>query len=355
MSQPLAASLLAWYDVHARVLPWRSHPSPYRTWVSEVMLQQTQVDTVMPYYERWMERFPTLESLAAANQMEVLQVWEGLGYYSRARNLHKAAQVVVEKYSGNLPEDIKILLSLPGIGRYTAGAILSIAFDQRQPALDGNIRRVYARVTNSAEPIGTTNSDKHLWKFAESVLPETRAGDFNQALMDLGSAICLPQNPLCDRCPIQASCQAFSLGTQHSLPVKRQKAPIPHWIVGAGVVLRDSFVLLAKRPQKGLLGGLWEFPGGKLEAEDQDLAGCIRRELIEELDVRVEVGDLLGVYSHAYTHFRVTVHAYLCRLMVGEEIRESETLKWVLPDQLASYPMGKVDRRIASELLSRMS
>lgn len=350
MTDSFAARLLAWYDDHARVLPWRSDSSPYRTWVSEVMLQQTQVDTVIPYFERWMRRFPTLEALAAANQTEVLKLWEGLGYYSRARNLHRAAQIVFNDLSGKLPEDLKTLISLPGIGRYTAGAILSIAFDQKQPALDGNIRRVYARVTNSSAPIGTTSSDKHMWIFAESVLPDTRAGDFNQALMDLGSAICLPQNPLCDQCPIQADCQAFSLGIQHSLPVKRQKAPIPHWIVGAGVVFRDSKVLVAKRPQKGLLGGLWEFPGGKLEPEDQDLAACIKRELLEELAVKVSVGEPLGTYSHAYTHFKVTVHAHICQLEPNETLAESETLRWLHPTQLADFPMGKVDRRIATKL-----
>lgn len=351
MSDTLAARLLAWYDIHARVLPWRSHPNPYRTWVSEVMLQQTQVDTVIPYFERWMQRFPTLDSLGAANQTEVLQLWEGLGYYGRARHLHQAAQLVVAKFAGILPSDLETLLSLPGIGRYTAGAILSIAFDQKQPALDGNIRRVYARVTNSSEPLGTTSSDKLLWRFAETALPESRSGDFNQALMDLGSAICTPQYPLCDRCPIQPDCQAFAFGTQHSLPVKRQKAPIPHWVVGAGVVFQDPFILLSKRPQKGLLGGLWEFPGGKLEPDDQDLPACIRRELMEELALKVVVGDQLGVYSHAYTHFKVTVHAYFCRLEPGENLSESETLRWVHPEQLADFPMGKIDRRIANMLV----
>lgn len=346
-----AASLLAWYDIHARVLPWRSHPSPYSTWVSEVMLQQTQVDTVIPYFERWMQRFPTLESLAAADQTEVLRLWEGLGYYSRARHLHQAAHQVVAQYAGKLPADLKTLLSLPGIGRYTAGAILSIAFDQKQPALDGNIRRVYARITNSSEPLNTTISDKQLWSFTESALPDTRAGDFNQALMDLGAATCTPQNPACDLCPIQSDCQAFALGTQNSLPVKRQKAPIPHWIVGAGVVFQDSKVLVAKRPQKGLLGGLWEFPGGKLESDDQDLPACIRRELVEELELKVVVDEQLGVYSHAYTHFKVTVHAYFCILEPGETITESETLRWLQPEQLANFPMGKVDRRIANKML----
>jgi len=350
LTESLSAKLLAWYDVHARILPWRSEPSPYRTWVSEVMLQQTQVDTVIPYFKRWLEHFPTLESLAAVEQTEVLQLWEGLGYYSRARNLHRAAQKVVTEFSGILPNDMKTLLSLPGIGRYTAGAILSIAFNQKQPALDGNIRRVYTRLTNSFEPIGTSSSDKHLWKFAESVLPETRAGDFNQALMDLGSIVCLSQNPLCNNCPIQTDCQAFSHGTQLSLPAKSQKAPIPHWIVGAGVVFRDSEVLIAKRPQKGLLGGLWEFPGGKLEPDDQDLAACIRRELIEELELRVVVGQQLGIFKHAYTHFKVTLHAYFCSPESGQTLEESETLRWVRPDQLADFPMGKVDRRIANML-----
>lgn len=351
MSDFLADRLLAWYDIHARVLPWRSDPSPYHVWVSEIMLQQTRVDTVIPYYTRWITRFPTLESLASADQNEVLQLWEGLGYYGRARNLHKSAQLIVSQHAGNLPQDFKELLSLPGIGRYTAGAILSIAFNQSAPAVDGNIRRIYSRLINCHEPIGTPKNDNLICQFAKSVLPQNRPGDFNQALMDLGSACCLPDNPLCERCPIQIDCLAFSHKTQSILPVKPQKQPIPHWVVGAGVIMQDSHVLLAKRPQKGLLGGMWEFPGGKLEVEDPTLQACVQREWMEELGVNILAGDLVGTYSHAYTHFKVEVHAFLCQLAPGETILESETVRWVDLSELDAFPMGKVDRRIANRLV----
>lgn len=352
MNDSFAPQLLAWYDRNARVLPWRSNPSPYHTWVSEIMLQQTQVATVLPYFERWVERFPTLESLANAELAEVLIMWEGLGYYSRARNLHKAARLVISDHGGELPAELKELIKLPGIGRYTAGAILSIAFNQRQAALDGNIRRVYTRLLNSKEPTETPQSEKLLWDFAERSLPPVRAGDFNQALMDLGAMICLPQAPDCARCPLKDECLAFQHGRQNDLPVKVKKSAIPHLIVGAGVVRRDSKVLIARRPPRGLLGGLWEFPGGKLEASDQDIQACIRRELIEELNLKVTVAELVGVYSHAYTHFKVTVHAYFCEAETGEDIAETADLKWALPADLDTYAMGKVDRRIAKQLVS---
>jgi len=351
LNNSFAAKLLAWYDRSARVMPWRSNPSPYHTWVSEIMLQQTQVATVIPYFERWVERFPTLESLAEAELEEVLIMWEGLGYYSRARNLHKAARLVVSEHSGELPADSKALIKLPGIGRYTAGAILSIAFNQRQPALDGNIRRVYTRLLDSNEPIRTPQSEKLLWDFAERSLPHARPGDFNQALMDLGATICLPQAPECARCPLQDDCLAFQHGAQNDLPVKVKKSAIPHLIVGAGVVRSNSKVLIARRPPRGLLGSLWEFPGGKLEASDQDIRACIRRELIEELNLKVTVNELVGIYSHAYTHFKVTVHAYFCEPEAGERIVETADLKWAAPAELDAYAMGKVDRRIAKQLI----
>ncbi|HSN95442.1 MAG TPA: A/G-specific adenine glycosylase, partial [Anaerolineaceae bacterium] len=253
--------LLNWYDQNARVLPWRSRPSPYRTWVSEIMLQQTQVDSVIPYFERFMARFPTLENLAMASQSEVLSLWEGLGYYSRARNLHKAAQMLMSEFDGVIPGTTKELMGLPGIGRYTAGAIASIAFGQSEPALDANIRRVFSRLLALEAPLRSSESERQLWDFAQKACPVKRTGDFNQALMDLGAGICLPSQPLCPRCPIQAACQAFQNGTQNRIPVVPKKPSIPHFIVTAAVIEQNGLVLIQRRPQKGLLAGLWEFPG----------------------------------------------------------------------------------------------
>jgi len=346
----LAADLLRWYDANARVLPWRSDPSPYRTWVSEVMLQQTQVETVVPYFERFMQRFPTLESLAKAEQAEVLQVWEGLGYYSRARNLHKAAQLVWQEHEGELPHTYAELRELPGVGRYIASAIASIAFQQPVPALDANCRRVYIRLLNLQMPLGTPDLEHTLWRYAEQLLPQERPGDFNQAVMELGERICKPKSPLCEQCPLQTTCLAFTLGTPSSLPKRQAKPPVPHYTVTAAVITQSQSVLIAQRPPNGLLGGLWEFPGGKLELQDANLEGCLKREIREELGLEIVVENDFGVYRHAYTHFRITLHAFLCTLLPGQSTSNLSNVRWVLPAQLDEFAMGKVDRQIARRL-----
>jgi len=357
-----SAALLDWYALHSRELPWRNRPpsheggvsadpDPYRVWVSEIMLQQTRVETVIPYFERWMRRFPDLASLAAASQQEVLSLWEGLGYYSRARNLHQAAKVVVDEMGGALPSDPQELRKLPGIGRYTAGAIASIAFGIDAPALDGNIRRVLARAFNLSEPLRTPASERRLWELAAAHLPHTRAGEYNQALMDLGATICTPQNPDCPHCPLAGMCQAYALGLQDQRPVVKARPEIPHHVVTAAVIVRGGQVLITQRPAKGLLGGLWEFPGGK-QQPGEDLVACLQREINEELGVKILVGTQLGAYRHAYTHFRVTLHAFCCALSNGDQPKpiQVDDLRWVSPDDLPDYPMGKIDRQISKDL-----
>lgn len=352
MTTTLAEKILAWYAVSQRQLPWRGPSDPYAVWVSEIMLQQTRVETVIPYFERWMIRFPTIYALAEASQQEVLSSWEGLGYYSRARNLHRAAQIVVESFSGVLPPDAPTLQTLPGIGRYTAGAIASIAFGQDAPVLDGNIKRVFARLFDVSDPIGDSATEHRLWELAQTHLPEGQAGDFNQALMDLGAMICIPKNPRCSGCPLNDNCLAFQAGVQNMRPVRKKKQQIPHYLVAAAVIRREAEVLVAQRPQTGLLGGLWEFPGGKIEA-GEDLIDGLKREIMEELGVKVEVTGAFGVYRHAYTHFRVTLHAFVCHLVDGvPETRQVADLKWVLLPELVEFPMGKIDRQIAKRLIT---
>ncbi len=352
MLTEFARRILAWYTRNARRLPWRDISDPYRTWVSEIMLQQTRVEAVIPYFERWMARFPTLTDLASASEQDVLRAWEGLGYYSRARNLHRAARLVVERFGGQLPSDRDALQSLPGIGRYTAGAIASIAFAQDEPALDGNIRRVLARVFDVRVPARSPEGERILWALAAENLPEGRASAYNQALMDLGSAVCTPRAPACPVCPLNQLCQAYALGVQEQRPVKLPKPPTPHYLVSAAVIRRDGRVLLAQRPANGLLGGMWEFPGGKVEP-GETLPETLRREIMEELGVEIEVAEPFGVYQHAYTHFSVTLHAFCCRLTAGEPrpIQPSD-LRWVTPDELKDYPMGKIDRQIARRIES---
>ncbi len=351
METEISRALLDWYAANARRLPWRGHPDPYAVWVSEIMLQQTRVETVIPYFERWMERFPSLADLAAADEQAVLQTWEGLGYYSRARNLHQAARRVMQEHNGRLPTGRAELQKLPGIGRYTAGAIASMAFGQDEAALDGNIRRVLARLFDVRLPARSPQGEQRLWQLAEENLPPGRAGDYNQALMDLGAGICTPQRPACLVCPLAEHCQARALGVQEERPVLESKPPIPHITVTAAVIQRDGQVLLARRPSRGLLGGMWEFPGGKQEP-GEELEQTLQREIREELAAKIAVGAPFGIYHHAYTHFSVSLHAFLCRLAGPDEptALEHSELCWTVPARLGDFPMGKIDRQIARRL-----
>jgi len=344
MTSCLATGLLNWYRHQGRTLPWRGNPDPYFVWVSEIMLQQTRVETVIPYFERWMHQFPTVNDLAKASEQDVLNAWEGLGYYSRARNLHKAAKFVVEQHSGELPRDLKALRKLPGIGRYTVGAIASIAFNMDEPTLDGNLRRVYARLFDVSDPADSTAGEKILWSLAAEHLPHGQAGDYNQALMDLGATICLPKNPRCLLCPLMEMCAARANGTQEQRPVLKPKKEIPHHTHVAGIVVENGKVLLAKRPSKGLLGGMWEFPNGRVEAEP---AGELESVLETEYGLKVHGNEALGTVQHAYTHFKVTVHAFRCELV---SMSPNKSLRWVKLEELDDYPMGKVDRQIAGVL-----
>jgi len=355
MPSPFSKRLLAWYDKNARDLPWRDHPDPYAVWVSEIMLQQTQVETVIPYFVRWMKELPTIAKLAAATQQDVLTLWEGLGYYSRARNIHRAAEILVQHHDGKLPQDINKLKALPGIGSYTAAAIASFAFGHEEPVLDGNVRRVLSRVFNLSEPVDSSNGEKVLWQIAGENLPSGQGGDYNQAIMDLGSAVCIPKSPKCEACSLNEICQANLLGVRGDRPVKKPKKKIPHHTVTAAVFEQDDKVLIAQRPQNSLLGGMWEFPGGKQES-GEDLESCLEREILEELGVEIQVGKLLGVYKHAYTHFRITLHAFHCKLNGFQpKPNEHSEIRWVSIPELKDFPMGKVDRQIATQLLENVS
>lgn len=343
--------LLSWYAQNKRDLPWRDHPDPYHIWVGEIMAQQTRLSTVISYYRRWIEHFPDVASLASASQQDVLNLWQGLGYYSRARNLHRAAQQIMLEYSGELPSDVKLLQSLPGIGRYTAGAIASLAFGQDQPVVDGNIKRVLARLYNLQQEVDSNSGEKIVWALAKQMLPPGEAADFNQALIDLGATICLPRKPFCLDCPLSPQCQAYQLDKQNELPRRKAKPAIPHHTVTAAVIRQRDRVLITQRPQSGLLGGMWEFPGGKQEA-GESLHNCLRREIREELGVDLIIGDQLGVYKHAYTHYKVTLHAFECRLNGAkpQPIKVNEQ-RWVQLEELEDFPMGKIDRMISEHLL----
>lgn len=351
MTTTFAERLLAWYAQHQRRLPWRQTRDPYAIWIAEVMLQQTRVETVIPYYQRWMQRFPGVASLAAAEQQQILQAWEGLGYYRRAHHLQQAARIIVEQFAGRFPHTAAQLRQLPGIGDYTAAAIAAIAFDADEIALDGNLRRVFARLLDLPSDPRTPEGERAVRAHAVQLLPPGQAALFNQALMDLGSLICTPRKPACQRCPLLGDCQACANATQELRPLRKARPPIPHHIVVAGVIRRRSRLLLGQRPEDGLLGGLWEFPGGKLEP-GEPLGVALQRELREELGVAAQPAAQIGTYQHAYSHFRVTLHALECRLPAGEEPQalEHRQLRWVTLDELSDLPMGKIDRAIARDL-----
>jgi A/G-specific adenine glycosylase len=344
--------LLGWYDTNARDLPWRVENDPYRVWISEVMLQQTRVETVIPYYQRWLKKFPTLMHLAQADEQDVLKAWEGLGYYSRARNLLKAARIIENEFDGIFPRELSEIKKLPGIGSYIAGAIASIAFNKKAPALDGNGKRVLARLSAFREPVNLDKNSRILEKSLAELLPDTRAGDFNQAIMDLGSRVCLPRRPKCGECPLQSLCEAYGQGAQLEIPVRTSKRPVPHYQVVAAVIRDQDKVLIDQRKSGDLLGGMWEFPGGKVE-KGESLTGAIVREIREELDLEIRAGNLLNVYPHAYTHFSVEVHAIECEIIKGKpKALEADAIVWAPIGHLDDYPMGKVDRLISRDLQS---
>lgn len=347
MNQQITPTLLAWYAEHGRSLPWRETEDPYAIWVAEVMLQQTRVETVLPYYRRWMRRFATVSDLAEASRDDVLNLWEGLGYYRRAVYLHQAAQVVVDEHDGTLPQTEGELRELPGIGPYTAAAIASIAFGADQVALDGNLRRVLARLFDVAGEVRSSETEARLRELGRKLLPPGRAGDFNQALMDLGATVCLPRGPQCSSCPLESHCLARERGVVEQRPTRPQRGDLPQ-VTRVSVVLRsgDRF-LIARRPEGKLLGGLWEFPGGKLD-DGEELVQGLTRQVQEELGIRLRNPTRIGTYRHSYTHYRVTAHAFRAELGQKTPVaRERSGYKWVTAGALDEYPMGKIDRSIA--------
>jgi A/G-specific adenine glycosylase len=345
----LQQSLLDWYQHQGRNLPWRNTRNPYAIWISEIMLQQTQVKTVIPYFLRWLETFPTIADLAQAEQQAVLIQWQGLGYYARARNLHRAAQVIVTEYSGEFPSHLDAVLKLPGIGRTTAGGILSAAFNQPLAILDGNVKRVLARLIGL--PVPPKDALSFLWSGSELLLDAKHPRTFNQALMDLGATVCTPKQPDCHNCPWTAACYAHRWNVQPDLPMTETRAPLPHKMIGVAVIWNhDGQILIDKRPQSGLLGGLWEFPGGKVEPQET-VQDCIAREIQEELGITVEVMDHLITVDHAYTHFKVTLTVHHCRYLAGEpQPIECDEVRWTTLAEIDQYPFPTANHKIIAAL-----
>jgi A/G-specific adenine glycosylase len=355
LSREIVPLLLDWWDAGHADLPWRRTRDPYAIWVAEVMLQQTQIATVIPYYERWLARWPTVHDLAAASLDDVLKSWEGLGYYGRARNLHAAARTVVNEHGGRIPDTVAALLKLKGIGPYTAGAIASIAFERQAPVLDGNVTRVLSRLADLAEDVTTTTTKKKLWRMAGELAPAQRPGAFNQALMELGQTICLPAAPHCHLCPVAAHCLARQRGSQLERPLRPPRRRTPHYHVAAGVIWReDGRFLIARRPAEGLLGGLWEFPGGKQEP-GETLPETLQREIREELAIEIAVDRPLLPIKHAYTHFHITLHPFHATYHSGRVQHLGVAgHAWVRLNELDDYAFAVTDRKIIGQLINSL-
>ena len=342
-----------WYRGAARDLPWRRTRDPYAVWVSEVMLQQTRVATVVPYYERWMAAFPTVEALAAAPQEAVLRIWEGLGYYSRARNLHRAAGLVVAEHGGQVPAEREAFAALPGVGPYATAAVLSIAYGSPLAAVDGNVRRILARLTATSLDPRRPPGSRAVDALAQALLCEPPS-EHNQAVMELGALVCTPRKPACTGCPLAAVCRGRASGTPEAFPVRAPRKPVPHVDVAIGIVRQGARFFIDQRPTDGMLGGLWEFPGGKLEAGETPHEALVR-ELVEEFAMEVVVGAPLPSVRHAYTHLRVTLHPYVCDFSsMRPEAGEGRPWRWASLAELSEVAMPRANRHVLALLVQHL-
>ncbi|MBL8849177.1 MAG: A/G-specific adenine glycosylase, partial [Planctomycetaceae bacterium] len=339
---------------HARDLPWRRTRDPYAVWISEIMLQQTTVTAVIPYYERFLAAFPTVFALAAADEHDVLKLWEGLGYYSRGRNLHKAARVIVEKYRGEFPSDAVELQGLPGIGRYTAGAIASFAFDTRAPIVEANTLRLYSRLLGYRGDPRSTAGQQLLWDFAGRVLPASDCGRVNQALMELGATVCTPSDPQCPACPLQRDCIAFRSGAQHDIPVPKPRPAVTQVVEAAIAVRRNGRYLLRQRQPNERWAGLWDFPRFELsrgeESKKLGNTDSVRAELSQRLaeltGLNAAVETLVTEFSHSVTRYRIRLLCFQADCRSGS-VQRSETSQWVRPSEFGAVALSVSGRRFA--------
>ena len=353
--QQFRQQLLDWYAAEKRDLPWRSSGLPYQIWVSEAMLQQTQVATVIPYFYRFLAAFPTIASLAEAEPQQVLKLWEGLGYYSRARNLQKAAQQMVEKFGGEIPADYEAFRQLPGVGPYIAAAVQSIAFDRPFAVVDGNVKRVLARLLGIDAPVNDPKSLIIFQQFADELLEKSRPGDYNQAMMELGALICRPKQPHCGNCPVRENCFAVAKNMQPELPKRlvREATPVQHWLIA--IVEKNDAVLLVRRPENGLLGGLWEFPTVENVSGTMDEKTVIQS-IRDVCGVSVSGIESLEPVRHAFTHFKIICHVFRCEYVSGDiAVANSRDFVWVKWSQISDYPLPKTHHKILDQLGDRQT
>ena len=345
-ARAIRRSLHTWYRKHHRRLPWRETQDPYRIWISEVMLQQTQVKTVIPYYHRFLAAFPDINSLANADSQAVLKLWEGLGYYRRAHHLMDAARKIVHEWDGRLPDQREAFRTLPGVGDYIANAVMSIAFNQPWAVVDGNVKRVLARLFRMDDPVNRAAAHPRFQALADHLLDRKNASIHNQALMELGALICTPRNPDCDRCPLASKCRANREGVVDRYPVREQKARVPEHTMVAGMVLKRGKMLLVRRPDEGFLGGLWEFPGDRCQTQETAAEAC-RRTVLERAGLQVTVGEPIAVMKHAYTHFKITLEVFTCCWESGRiRLDGPAAFRWVRRQDLQAFPLPGAMKKV---------
>jgi A/G-specific adenine glycosylase len=351
--EQISRALLAWYRAVRRNLPWRNTRDPYCIWVSEIMLQQTRVQSVMGYYERWIRRFPSVQSLAAAEGDDVLCAWEGLGYYSRARNLQRAAQQIMTEHAGRVPRSVDALRALPGIGPYSAGAIASIAFDADEPVVDGNVIRVLTRLFGLQGDPRREPLAGRLWQLARALLPRGQASDFNQALMELGATVCTPKSPECGRCPVAGQCRALALERVSDFPERSSRPVLTEERRAAAVVVRRGQVLVVRAPAGAARwAGMWQFPDLKLSDGD-DPARCLPESVATSTGISIALGESLGSLRHQVTRFRIQMDVYAARALRGRARGlDGAQVRWCAPEQLGLLAMPVAHRKIARQLLA---
>ena len=344
--------LLEWFAAHGRDLPWRHTYLPYHIWISEIMLQQTQMDRVVEYFNRWVRRLPDIASVASASEEQILKLWEGLGYYSRARNIRRCAAILMQKHKGHIPDDYSALLSLPGIGPYTAAALVSIAFNRDYPVVDANVERVFSRLFDIRSPVKQKENITFIRKKAKKLLPHGRSRFYNQALMELGALICQPKNPDCINCPIRSDCKARILGIQNERPMPVPSKETVFIDMATAILLHNGKIFIQKRLKKDVWAGLWEFPGGRIK-KGESPAEAVVREFYEETELRIgHLEEIISV-KHSYTIYRVTLHGYYCRLTNGLDkpvLHAAQEYRWVSPDELSAFAFPAGHRRLLEHI-----
>ena len=344
----LQEALLTWFEKYQRDLPWRHSYEPYQIWISEIMLQQTQMDRVTVFFTRWMEAYPTLAALASASEDQVLKYWEGLGYYSRARNILKTAKILIEKYQGEIPSSRKQLLTLPGIGPYTAGAISSISFNLDVPVVDANIERVFARLFNIDLIPGSPEAKREYWQKAENLLPKGESRNFNQALMELGSLICHSKNPNCSVCPVATHCLALQYDLIPERPIPKKSTKTIPINMATGILLHKGLIFIQQRLADDVWGALWEFPGGRME-EDETAEETVIREYLEETELAVKVDSKITTTIHHYTRYKVTLHCFLVSLEQSDSdpvLHAAQEFHWLPFEELNQYAFPAGHRKL---------